>query len=502
MGAGIQPTLEHFLGLWGEVADLERASGLLSWDHETQMPSGGLEARGKLQGTLAGLIHERMTGAALGDALQAAEEQAKSDAIAMAQLREARRDVEHAKRIPASLAKSMAEATTLGHAAWVAARAAADFSIFQRDLERIIELTKEEAAHLSEGQGKPYDALLDKYEPGASEAELVPLFGALRRELSPLVRAVQGSGIVVDEGPVKGIYPAAAQEAFGRAVASQMGFDFERGRMDLATHPFCSGFDVGDVRITWRFEDDDPRPALFGIMHEAGHGLYEQGLRKDWQRTPLGSAVSLGMHESQSRLWENQVGRSRAFWEWALPVFKQHFPASSSLELDELYPALHTTQPSLIRVEADQGTYDLHVAARFELERAIFAGDLAVGDLPGAWDDTYDELLGLRAPDLAQGVLQDIHWSMGAFGYFPTYTLGNLMNAQLFAAAGESLGDLGAQFAQGDFAPLLGWLREHVHQHGRRFPAKELIERATGKPLSSEAFLAERKRTAKEIYGV
>ena len=237
-------------------------------------------------------------------------------------------------------------------------------------------------------------------------------------------------------------------------------------------------------------------------MHEAGHGLYEQGLPAEWQRTPIGGAVSLGIHESQSRLWENLVGRSRAFWEFAEPLFREHFPTAPKASLDGLLPALNTIQPSPIRVEADQGTYDLHIAVRFDLERRLFAGELDVPDLPAAWDDAYEDCLGIRPANAAEGVLQDIHWSFGAFGYFPTYTLGNLVNAQLFRAAGEALGDLDAMFARGEFGPLLEWLRENVHRHGARYSAGELVRRATGRELSTDDYLARRRAAAAEVYGV
>ncbi len=494
--------LAPLLRLWAEVDDLGKASSILAWDQETQMPSKGGAARGKLQATLAGLRHEKLVSSEMEDALRAAEEGAVDGTPEHAQVREARRAFDRAARIPGELARALAEAATLSHESWVAARKAADFSLFERDLAHMIGLKREEAGLLARGDITPYDALLDQWEPGMTEAKLVPLFAELRDVLAPIVHGVRECGRTIDESPARGDFPAAAQYAFGRSMAEAIGFDFDAGRLDLAPHPFCSGFAPSDVRLTWRFDAGDFRPALFGILHEAGHGLYEQGLPGAWQRTPIGGAVSLGVHESQSRLWENLVGRSRAFWEWALPRFHAHFPGASGVTLDALLPALHTIQPSLIRVEADQGTYDLHIAIRFELERAIFAGELEARDLPDAWDARYGAFLGVRAPSVADGVLQDIHWSMGGFGYFPTYTLGNLINAQLFTAARAALGDLDAMFARGEFAPLLGWLRENVHAHGARYTATELVERATGRPLSAADFLADRAATAASVYGV
>jgi carboxypeptidase Taq len=330
----------------------------------------------------------------------------------------------------------------------------------------------------------------------------VPLLGSLRDELSPIVKAVKDSGVEIDETPARGRFPGDAQERFGTEVAEAIGYDFDAGRLDESAHPFTSGFGVHDVRITWRWEEDDFRPGLFGVMHETGHALYEQGLPSELEGTPAGGAVSLGIHESQSRLWENLVGRSRSFWEWALPRFHQAFPDHAAVTLDALMPSLHTVRPSLIRVEADEVTYNLHVVARFEIERALFAGEVEVPDLPELWDETYEQLLGVRAPSAADGVLQDIHWAMGGFGYFPTYTLGNLVNAQLFEAAQRDLGDLDLQFGNGEFAPLLGWLRDRIHRHGSRFGANELIEQSTGAPLSTAPFLAHVRRIVSDTYGV
>ena len=497
-----QGALDTFLALWAEVEDLGRASSLCSWDQETQMPPKGNAARGLVQATLAGVRHGRLTSDELWDALERAGAECAGDEVAEAQLREARRIVERVRKIPAELAKAQALAASEGHEAWCRAREASDFSLFADALTRLVELKREEAALLAGADGKPFDALLDQFEPGSTEAALRPLFDELVGALSPIVQAVADSGVVVDESPARGDFPEAAQLAFGRRVAKQMGFDFEAGRIDLAPHPFCQGFGPRDVRITWRYDPADFRPALYGIMHEAGHGLYEQGLPAEWDRSPLGNAVSLGIHESQSRLWENLVGRSRAFWDWCLPLFHEHFPSSRAVTADALWPALNTIQPSLIRVEADQGTYDLHIAIRFEIERALFAGELDVPDLPAAWNEKVRAFLGIDVPNDAEGVLQDIHWSFGGFGYFPTYTLGNLINAQLFAKAREDLGDLEGQIARGEFAPLLAWLREKIHRHGSRYTAAELVERATGKPLSTDAFLAERRRIAREVYGV
>lgn len=493
-----------FLARWADIVALGSAAAVLGWDQETYMPPKGQATRGHALSVLAGLHHDHLTDPALAEAIAAAAEVAGDDPTLAAQVDAARRDVTRASAIPGDLARRLAEVRSRAQGVWQQAKADADFDLFAPVLSEVLALTVEKADALVDAgiAEHRYDALLDAYEPGATEDQLAGLLGDLRAELSPLVKAVAASGVTVDESPAHGNFPEAAQLALGRTVASAVGYDFDAGRLDASAHPFTTGFGPGDVRITWRCEPDDFRPGLFGIMHEAGHAMYEQGLPRELARTPLGEAVSLGIHESQSRLWENQVGRSRPFWEWALPHFHEAFPGSSDVTVDALFPALHTITPSVIRVEADEGTYNLHIIARFEIERQMIAGTVDVADLPTIWSDTYDELLGVRPISVADGVLQDIHWAMGAIGYFPTYTLGNLVAAQLFDAATAAVDDLPGHIASGDFEPLLSWLRENVHQQGRRLPAGELVERATGSPLSSDSFLTHLRTTAGEVYGI
>ena len=495
----MQTPAERLFALWGEIRDLETASLLLEWDLETYMPPKGQEARGHVLSTLAGARHAKLIAPELADAIAAASASAEPDSELAVQAAEARRKHERAARVPTELAKALAAAATQGFASWHRARSENDWSLFEADLEHIVDLRRQQAAAIDPA-GSPYDVLIDDFEPGAKAGEIAPVFDELRKELVPLVRAVAASGHTVDESPVQGQLDPDAQLAFSRGIAEQMGFDFEGGRLDRAPHPFCQSFGTGDVRLTWRHLPDDLRSALFGIMHEAGHGLYEQGLPADWDRTPIGCAQSMTLHESQSRLWENLVGRSRPFWNWALPALHAHFPAKRDVTVDALWPALHTVRPSLIRVEADEATYNLHIIVRFEIERRLFAGDIAVRDLPAVWDNTYEELLGVRSPDAANGVLQDIHWSGGMFGYFPTYALGNLVAAQLFEAAERNLGSQDDAFARGDFGPLLNWLREHVHRHANRHSVSDIVERATGKPLTAAPFLTYIKGIAAEVY--
>ncbi len=487
--------------LWGEIRDLSATGDLLEWDQEINMPPAGVEARGKMVATLAGLKHRALTSPELADVLDACAEAAPAGSALAAQVRCARHDVDRAAKIPLELAREIAEARVTGLEAWRQARASADFGLFETQLARLVELARRQATAIKPG-GNVYDALLDSFEPGITEAELMPLFDQLKGALIPLVRSVAASGVEVDETPAQGELPPDRQRSFCRFLAETVGFDFNRGRLDGSTHPFCVGIAFGDVRMTWRYDAGDFRPAVFGVLHESGHGLYEQGLPAALERTPAGEAVSLGVHESQSRLWENHVGRSRGFWRWLLPRYREAFPGAPSAGVDRIWPLLHTVKPSLIRVEADEATYNLHVLARFEVERALFGGELEVRDLPAAWDDLYDQLLGIRPPNAAVGLLQDIHWSQGMFGYFPTYTLGTVAAAQLFAAAERELGDLEAAFAAGELAPLLAWLRAEVHAHAGLYQAPELIERATGKPLAADDLLAYLRGTAEEVYGV
>lgn len=500
-GAGASAAERRLYELWTEIRDLEAVGELLDWDEETQLPRCGHEARGRVSATLAAVRHRKLLDPELAETLDTCAVLAEDGSVLAAQVRRARHDVDRAVRVPEALIKAISETRTSATQSWRRAREQKDFRLLAPHLEQLIDLKREQAAALA-GDGPPYDTLIQEFEPGATEARLRPLFTELETRLAPLVQAVRESGVTVDESPARGRFPADRQEDFGRQLATAVGFDFDRGRLDLSTHPFCMGLHPTDVRLTWRYQEDDFRPAVFGVLHETGHGLYEQGLPPVWDRTPLGTHVSLGIHESQSRLWENHVGRSRGFWRWALPRFRTVFPDADAVELDALWRALHTVRPTFIRVEADEATYNLHILVRFELERTLFSGDLEVAELPDAWDDLYEKLLGIRPEDPAQGVLQDIHWPQALFGYFPTYTLGSLAAAQLFEAAGEDLGDLETAFSRGELTPLLDWMRERIHRHGARYPAPELIERATGRPLSADPLMTHLESNAAEVYGV
>ncbi|MGI9189024.1 MAG: carboxypeptidase M32 [Longimicrobiaceae bacterium] len=486
------------------IATLSSASSALAWDQETMMPSAGAALRAEQLATLAKLVHDRATDERLGELITASEAvpALADDEATAANLREVRRDYERAVRLPGALVRELTATTSLSMEAWKAARARSDFAAFAPWLAKVLALTRERAQHLADG-GEPYDALLDEYEPGMTAARLEPLFGELRGELTPLIRRAAESPRPPDEAVLRVAVPIARQQEFNREIADRMGFDFAAGRLDTSTHPFCEGIGPGDTRLTTRYRDDGWADALSSTMHEAGHGLYEQGLPKTrFRGQPLASSASFGAHESQSRLWENLVGRSRAFWRWAFP----HAVATLGVALarfDEewIYRASNTVRPTLIRVESDEATYNLHIMLRFDLERALLSGDLPVGDLPAAWNERVREDLKLEVPDDARGCLQDVHWSMGYIGYFPTYTLGNLYAAQLWSAMTAALPNLESQLAAGEFTPLLGWLRENVHRHGRRYPAEELFRRATGQPLRSDALIRYLGNKVEDVYG-
>jgi carboxypeptidase Taq len=495
----------ELLGRSREVSLLGTCSALLNWDEQTYMPSGGSEHRSKQLAYLAGLHHSRATDPQVGEWLAAVE---GSDLTAdpgspeAVNVRELRRSYDRLTRLPRSLVEELARTTCKAHQDWVAARKEQSFARLRPALETIFKLKREEAACLGPGDD-PYDALLDEYEPGATSRDLAALFAALRGELVPLVAAIAGSKHRPDTSILHRDYPVDRQRVFAEAAAAAIGFDFKCGRLDTTEHPFCTGIGPGDTRITTRFDPKNFSDAFFGVLHETGHGLYDQGLDPAYHGTPMGEAVSLGVHESQSRLWENVVGRSRSFWAYWFPLARQVFrEALADVTPEAFVFAINEVKPSLIRVQADEVTYNLHVLVRFELERALIGGDLPVRDLPGAWDEKYGRYLGVTPANDAEGCLQDIHWSAGLVGYFPTYTLGNVYAAQLYAQAARDLGDLAAAFARGDYAGLLGWLREHVHQHGQRDRSAALIRRVTGSPPDPKPLVQSLRAKYGELYAL
>ncbi len=491
-----------------EIADLEAAAALLSWDQETYMPPGAIGARAAQLTTLARLSHEAFTDERIGSLLEEAEAEAldaayESDEAAL--VRVTRRDWKRATKLSADLVARLARATSLGQQAWQRARAASAFAEFAPHLEDILALSREKADALGYTE-HIYDPLLDEYEPGMTTVQLEAVFADLREQLVPIVAALvpdDGDRPVQDPpSPLDRRFDERAQWDFGVGVMRDFGFDLERGRQDRSAHPFTTAFGATDVRVTTRIHEDFLPAGLFGTLHECGHGLYEQGIAAELARTPLAGGASLGVHESQSRLWEILIGRSRPFWQHYYARLRRSFPAVlDDVDLDTFHQAINVVRPTLIRVEADEVTYNLHIMLRFELEKDLLEGRLEVEDLPEAWNAGMESYLGIVPHDDAHGVLQDIHWSMGAVGYFPTYTLGNLMSAQIFARIRAAIPDIEARIEAGSFVDLLAWLRENVHRHGRKFTANELLERMGCGALSAEPWLAYVRAKYGELHG-
>lgn len=485
-----------------EINTARSVEGLLAWDQETYMPRAGAEFRANQLSLLAGVAHERLTQDSTGELLRKAEQAGTNgDPVAATNVRETRREYDRAVRIPNELVREIARVSALAKEAWQQARKESNFLKFAPHLERLLDLKRELADRVG-WTTEPYDALMDEYEPGAKAAEVQAVFDELKKELVPLVKEIASAPRQPDLSLLKRAAPRAAQEAFNRTVAEAMGFDFSAGRIDTSTHPFCSGACPKDVRLTTRYDEHYLPMSLFGVMHEAGHGLYEQGLDAAHMATPAGESTSLGIHESQSRMWENMVGRSRPFWQHFFKPLQAAFPSLADAKLDDWLFAINNVRPSLIRVEADEVTYGLHIMLRFDLERRMIGKKLAVRDVPAAWNEGMKSLLGITPPDDANGCLQDIHWSLATFGYFPTYQLGNLYAAQFFNAAKKAIPDLDGQVAAGQLKPLREWLRENIHRHGKRYRATELVKVVTGQELSHKPYMEYLNAKYRPLYGI
>jgi carboxypeptidase Taq len=527
------PATDELRERLGLIADVQAAAALLAWDQETYMPPGAIEARAAQLTTLARIAHEELVAERVGELLEAAAAEADGepyDSDAASLVRVARRDRDRAIRLPADLVARLARAASLGQQAWQRARQESDFAAFRPHLERLVDLTLEKAETLGY-EDHVYDPLLDEFEPGMTTAQLRPLFAMLRERLVPIVQALTepgagggagenggsagatgtsiggagaaaGPNAVAAAGPLRQRFDDRGQWELGLEVMRDFGFDFARGRQDRSAHPFSTAFATTDVRLTTRIHEDFLPAGLFGSMHECGHGLYEQGVAPELDRTPLAGGASLGVHESQSRLWEILVGRSRPFWRHYYPRLQARFPEQlGGVDREDFYRAINTVAPTLIRVEADEVTYNLHIMLRFELEVGLLEGGISVPDLPEAWNAGMESYLGIVPGNDAEGVLQDIHWSMGAIGYFPTYTLGNVMSAQIFAGARRAIPDLDERTAAGDFADLHGWLRDNIYRHGRKLTSPELLERLGCGPLSAEPWLEHIRAKYGELYG-
>jgi carboxypeptidase Taq len=488
-----------------EVTVIASCAGVLHWDEQTYMPKGGSQHRAEQMAYLVGLAHKKSIDPKIGELLDTLEKSSlmkDEDSDEAVNIREIRYDYDKSVKVPQELVEEITRTRTIAQAAWAEARKEVNFPKFLPHLEKTIKLQRELADHLGY-EKEAYDALLDNYEPGATTESIAKIFAGFRDDLVKLVAAIKDSGRKPDIAILQRDYPVERQKLFAQSGAAAIGFDFSTGRLDITTHPFTTGLGPDDTRITTRYNPNHLGQAFFGVLHEAGHGIYDQGLDAEHYGTPRGNSVSLGIHESQSRMWENLVGRSKPFWKHFFPRARQMFPeALGDVSFEDFYFAINDVRPSFIRVEADEVTYNLHILLRFEIEHAFLKGDLAPKDVPGVWNDKFRNYFGITPPNDAQGCLQDVHWSTGYIGYFPTYTLGNLYAAQFFAKAQGDIKDLDGQFAAGNFNELLQWLRKNIHILGKRYRAEKLVEVVTGKPLSHKPAMDYLKSKYAELYGL
>ena len=497
------PKLRELLKILAEVVDLNNAAAVLGWDEETYMPEGGAKARGQQLSTLERLAHIRFTSDRVGELLtdlkrELSGAEPNSDAVRLIEV--TAQDYTKAIRVPPDFVGKLANLTTLSHRAWIRAKKMSDFSIFRPHLEKLVEMSKQYATFFPKSD-HPYDVLIDDSEPGMKTADLRAMFAALRPELVKLLGAI-ASRPQVENLFLHRDYDKMRQRDLGVEVITKFGFNWRRGRLDETTHPFMTSFGIGDVRIATRRVPNPGISSLFDMIHEAGHGLYQQGANPAYERTPLNESASVAMDESQALLWEYLVGHSLPFWEHFYPLCQKAFsPHLDSVTLMTFYRGLNRVEPSLIRTEADEVTYNLHVILRTELEIGLLEGKISVRDLPELWNAKMNEYLGIVPPDDARGVLQDAHWSSDQMGYFPSYINGNLISAQLWEKINQDLPDLSNRIRNGKFEELLSWLREKVYGHGRKFETQELVRMATGSGITVEPYLRYLKEKYGQIYG-
>lgn len=486
-----------------DIHKIGAIQGHLGWDQETIMPAKGSKARSEIMSWLAKEQHSRITNSEFAKMIDTLESDNSLDDDQRANVREVRRRYDKAVKLPSEFVAEFALARSQALVAWQEARAESDFAKFKPHLAKLIAMTNEKIDYYGVKDTR-YDVLLDEYEFGMKVSDYDPLFAGLKSRLVPLLHKIMEAKKLTPDPtlPSEMSFPVDAQTEFCKLVSSATGFDFEAGRMDASTHPFSAGLWPGDTRFTTRFDEKDPFSCLYAVMHETGHALYEQGLDANHSFTPRGDAVSLGVHESQSRFWENQVGRTPAFWKVVLPWFKEHFPESPDWTPEELNKIANCVEPGFIRVEADEVTYNLHIMLRYELEKKIFNDNLSVDEIPETWNQMFAEWFGIEVTEDRLGCLQDIHWSMAAFGYFPTYTLGNLYAAQLLDAMGEELGDIDGIVESGEWQPMLDWLRANIHQQGSKFTPSELIQKATGEPPTPNPFINYVEKKYGELYNL
>ncbi len=490
------------------IANLHGAASLLHWDQETYMPSGGGSARAEQIALLESLAHERFVGegikAPLGEVVNLETGKASAE-LSEEQQRfvfEIWKDYFKASALPGEYVEELSKTTSKAQQVWAEARKNNDFNSFAPWLEKIIALKKKEIGYLGK-KDTPYDTLLDQYEPGMTSEKVTELFDDMRSRLVPLVQKIKDSNVNTHQQILKKKYDADRQWSFGLSILKDIGYNMDHGRQDRSAHPFTIDFHPTDVRITTRIDDHDFLSGFSSTVHEGGHALYEQGLEQEWYGTPFGQAISFGIHESQSRLWENLVGLSRPFWDHYYPKLQKVFPENlDGVSVERWYSAINTITPSLIRVDADEATYNLHIMLRFELEKNIINDGAPVAELPELWNTKMEEYLGIRPDKDANGVLQDVHWSFGGFGYFPTYALGNLYNVPIMNQACKEMPDLNDNISQGNLLPLREWLKNRVHKIGRRQTASELIVNLTGAPLSAGPFMDYLEEKFSAIYNL
>jgi len=487
-----------------EIHDVHMARSILSWDQHTKMPPKGGDVRAEQLGTLDRIAHELFIDDDIGallEELRPYEESHDYESDEASLLRVTRREYVKAKRVPSELRAELTRAGAIALAAWVEARQKSDFTIFLPYLRRNVELQREYVACFPKGEND-YDVLLDDFDEGMKTTEVRAVFDELKTELIPLIAEITERADAVDNSCLTGHFPVDRQRAFALEVLEQLGYDHESWRLDPTVHPFAMSAATTDIRLTTRYDEADMN-SLFAAIHEFGHGFYEAGIDPRLERTPLSQVTSMSLHESQSRMWENLVGRSLPFWRHFYPRLQAAYPGQfDDVELDEFYRAINKVEPSLIRIEADEATYNLHIILRFELEQEILEGSLDLADLPAAWNARMTEYLGVDVPDDAHGVLQDVHWSGGAIGYFPTYSLGNVISVQLWEHVREAIPDLDQQLERGEFGELSSWLRESLHRNGRKFTSKETLERLVGGGIDSGPYLQYLKDKLGGIYGI
>lgn len=486
-----------------EITDLNGAAALLGWDQQVNLPPEGAAARGEQLGTLGRIAHDRGTSPELGKLLNELKPYAAGldpDSDEARLIKVAARDYDKAIRVPSDFIVESSQIQSLAYQAWVAARQKSDFSLFRPHLEKVIELAQRYVTFFPPAD-HPYDVLLDDYEPGMKTAEVQAIFNAIRPKQVELIKTIAGKP-QVDDSFLHQPFDEKKQWDFGVEVITRFGYDWRRGRQDKAPHPFTQSTSSGDVRITTRVDPNFLNTMLFGTMHECGHGLYDQGHAPELERSPLSAGASLAVHESQSRLWENLVGRSLPFWQHFYPRLQAVFPQLKKVSLDKFYRGINRVQPSFIRVEADEATYNLHIMLRLEIEIAMLEGRVAVKDLPEVWNTKMQDYLGVTPPNDAEGVLQDVHWSSGMIGYFSTYALGNLISAQLWEKINQDLPDLSDEIRAGKFDGLLAWLREKVHRYGKKYEPQELVQKVTGSRIDPHPYLRYLNQKYGEIYGL